>query len=180
MADRVVIDTGQFDRFEVMSPNPVRQIWIGYDRRSCCGSISYHAPEPEKRRNPHRTPHRCHETVSRQPMHAVEQRNDLRQRALVPRLLQRFRNSPSPTRKRGVSFHERTLQLGATCRRNQNISQRLAARSAARAAIGLLRHNPIGVCDALDPLLDISQHIEAGFKCLGRYVPQHIGRNDVP
>src|SRR5207244_12622850 len=56
VADQVVIDTGQFDRFRVVSPKPLHQ---GLDRRieiedQAAGvSIPYHALEPEKRCHPH-------------------------------------------------------------------------------------------------------------------------------
>ena len=45
---------------------------------------------------------------------------------------------------------------------------------------GLFGRDAVGVGDALDPLFDVSQHIEAGFKCLGPDILQHIGRDGVP
>src|SRR4051794_31307271 len=58
VADQVVIDTGQFDRFRVVSPKPLHQ---GLDRcieiedQAAGMSIPYHALEPEKRCHPHTT-----------------------------------------------------------------------------------------------------------------------------
>ena len=56
VADEVVIDTGQFDRFGVVSPKPLHQ---GLDRgieiedQAAGVGIPYHALQPEKRRHPH-------------------------------------------------------------------------------------------------------------------------------
>src|SRR5215213_6943035 len=56
VADQVVIDTGQFDRFRVVSPKPLHQ---GLDRgieiedQTAGVSIPYHALQPEKRCHPH-------------------------------------------------------------------------------------------------------------------------------
>src|SRR5438874_3455246 len=56
VADQVVIDAGQFDRFRVIAPQPLHK---GLDRgieiedQATGVRIPYHALEPEKRRNPH-------------------------------------------------------------------------------------------------------------------------------
>ena len=56
VADQIVIDTSQFDRFRVISPKTFDQ---GLDRgveiedQAAGVSISYHALQPEKRRNAH-------------------------------------------------------------------------------------------------------------------------------
>src|SRR5439155_24914690 len=58
VADQVVIDTGQFDRFRVVSPQPLHK---GLDRgvkiedQATGVRIPYHALEPEKRCHPHTT-----------------------------------------------------------------------------------------------------------------------------
>src|ERR1700736_3576971 len=56
VADRIRIDTGQFDRFRVISPNPLHQGLdhnIEIENQAAGIGISYHAPQPEKRDNAH-------------------------------------------------------------------------------------------------------------------------------
>jgi hypothetical protein len=76
-----VIDTGQFDRFRVISPQPLHQgldSGIEIEDHAAGVSISYHALEPDKRRNPGAAHHRRHETVSGRNCMAIELRcNDL-------------------------------------------------------------------------------------------------------
>jgi len=50
------IDTGQFDRFRVISPNPLHQGLdhnIEIEHQAAGIVISYHAPQPDKRDNAH-------------------------------------------------------------------------------------------------------------------------------
>ena len=54
VADKVVIDTSQFDRFRVISPKPHHQGLnrsIEIKNQAARMRISYHALQPEKRRN---------------------------------------------------------------------------------------------------------------------------------
>ena len=56
VADRIEIDTGQFDRFRVISPNPLHRgpdHNIEIENQAAGIGISYHAPQPEKRDNAH-------------------------------------------------------------------------------------------------------------------------------
>ena len=56
VADQVVIDTGQFDRFGVVPPKPLHQglnRGVEIEDQAAGVGISYHALQPEKRRNPH-------------------------------------------------------------------------------------------------------------------------------
>jgi hypothetical protein len=93
MADKVAIDTDQFDRFRVTSPKRLHQdLYSGIEIEDHAArvSISYHALEPQKRRNPRLSRHRRHETVSGRDCMAGElRRNDSqwRGRNLLPPLL---------------------------------------------------------------------------------------------
>src|SRR5712672_4750426 len=61
VADKVVIDTSQFDRFRVVSPKPHHQglnRGIEIENQAARMCISYHALQPEKRRNAHASRHR--------------------------------------------------------------------------------------------------------------------------
>ena len=107
VADKVVIDTGQFDRFRVISPQPLHQgldSGIEIEDHAAGVSISYHALEPDKRRYPGAAHHRRHETVSGRNCMAIELRcNDLQRERIacfLLRLLHRSRRLPSPTHGR--------------------------------------------------------------------------------
>src|ERR1700743_154093 len=68
VADQVVIDAGQFDRFGVIAPNPLNQSLnrcVEIENQAAGVSIPYHALQPEKRRNPRAPGHRSHQMQTR-------------------------------------------------------------------------------------------------------------------
>ena len=67
LADKALLNTAQFDRFRDNSAKPLHQDLdsdIELEDRAARVCISYHALQPEKRRNPQLRRHRRHERVS--------------------------------------------------------------------------------------------------------------------